>query len=142
MIEIAKGTLPSMALQLAVNPGQRNQAPLTPDSLFKLAASGPTWNVRLNGRIVAVGGYTELWPGRAALWAYLGGDCGPALPAMTRAVRQQVAAMQVEFPRIEVYAERNHKAGRRWLEILGFRKEGVMRRFAHNADYIMYSKVT
>lgn len=130
-----------MALELDPQPAQRRQAPLTPDNLFKLIQSGPTWAVRLNGKLVAIGGHSPMWPGRTAVWGFLGADCGPAMLAMTREIRRQISDLQVEFERIEAYVERNHVEGHRWIAALGFRKEGLMRKFANGIDYTMYARV-
>lgn len=142
MIEFSTEVRPSMAIELEPHDGQRNQAPLTPDNLYALIKAGPSWCVRLGGKVVAVGGHTPMWKGRTLLWGYLGADCRPAMAAMTRRVRKEVEAMAVEFTRIEAYAERHHAAGNRWLRLLGFQKEGVMRKFANDRDYILYARVS
>lgn len=130
-----------MALELEPHAGQANQAPLTATSLYDLAASGPAWAVRLDGKLVAVGGHCPAWSGRTVAWGYLGQDCGPALPVMTKFVLRHMRHLEVEFPRIEAYAERNHAAGHRWLRLLGFKREGVMRKFCMGRDYLMYARV-
>jgi hypothetical protein len=142
MIEFSQDVRPSMALELEPHSGQERQAPLTATNLFRLVSSGPAWAVRLDGKLVAVGGHNPVWPGRTILWGYLGADCGPALPAMTREVLRQIKALEIEFPRMEAYAERHHKAGHRWLRLLGFKHEGVMRKFCNGVDYSMYARVT
>jgi hypothetical protein len=141
MIEFSTELRPSMALELEPHEGQAKQYPLTPTNLYELLSRGPAWAVRLNGKLVAVGGHTPIWAGRTVLWGYLGADCGPALPTMTREVLRQIKTIKVEFPRIEAYADRHHKAGNRWLRILGFKHEGVMRKFCNGVDYSLYSRV-
>lgn len=130
-----------MALELEPHAGQARQAPLTSTNLFNLVNSGPAWAVRLDGKLVAVGGHTPVWRGRTILWGYLGADCGPALPVMTREILRQIRSMEVEFPRMEAYAERHHEEGHRWLRLLGFKHEGVMRKFCNGADYSMYARI-
>ncbi len=142
MIEFSTEVRPSMALELEPHSGQKRQAPLTATNLFHLIRSGQAWAVRLNGKLVALGGHTPVWPGRTVLWGYLGADCGPALPVMTREVLRQIKNLEIEFPRMEAYAERRHKEGHRWLRLLGFKHEGVMRKFCNGVDYSMYARVT
>ncbi len=142
MIEFTRDVRPSMALQLEPHQGQAGQAPLSSDNLFALIRTGPAWAVRLDGRVVAIGGHTPVWPGRTILWGYLGADCGPALAVMTKEIRRQVRDMLVEFPRMEAYAERNHAEAHRWLKLLGFKSEGLMRKFYNDRDYVLYAKVT
>lgn len=142
MIEFSTNVRPSMALELEVHKGQEGQAPLSAENLFKLIASGPAWAVRLDGKLVAIGGHSPVWPGRTVLWGYLGSNCGPALAVMTKEVRRQLREMTVEFPRMEAYAERHHDEGHRWLRLLGFKREGLMRKFYNGRDYVIYAKVT
>lgn len=131
-----------MALELEPHQGQAGQAPLSAENLFRLTASGPAWAVRLDGKLIAIGGHSPAWAGRTILWGYLGADCGPALRRMTKEVRRQVAALAVEFPRMEAYAERHHANGHQWLKLLGFKREGLMRKFYAGRDYVLYAKVT
>lgn len=142
MIEVGADVRPSMAVLLTPHEAQAKQAELTPDNLLALLRSGPAWWVRWNGRLVALGGLSVMWQGRAAVWGYLGGDAGPAMVCMTREVEKQLRAFAMDFPRIEAYVQRNHEAGHRWIRMLGFQKEGVMRKFANDHDYVMYARVT
>lgn len=140
MTEFFTGITPSMALELDLNPGQKGEAAPTPHNLYQLQHAGPSWHVRRDGKLVALGGYTPVWEGRAVVWGYLGVDCGPSMPAMTRKVKAEIAALALEFPRIEAYASRNYGAASRWLVLLGFRREGLMRKFASGRDYFMYAR--
>jgi hypothetical protein len=140
MTEFFEGIKPSMALELDLNPGQKGEAAPTPHNLYELQSAGPSWHVRRNGELVALGGYTLLWKGRAVVWGYLGVNSGPSMPAMTRKVRQTLDDLALEFPRIEAYASRNYGAASRWLVLLGFRREGLMRKFADGRDYFMYAR--
>jgi hypothetical protein len=142
MVEFITDVRPSMALELDIQDGQKNQAPLTPDNLYALIKSGPTWAVKRNGRVIAIGGHSPLWEGRTVLWGYLSNGCTPVMAALTRKIKNEVKALAVDFPRIEAYAERHHKSGNRWLKMLGFTREGTMRKFANNRDYTLYARVT
>lgn len=142
MIEFTRDVRPSMALQLEPHQGQAAQMALTPELLYSFVRAGPSWAVRLDGRVVAIGGHTPVWAGRTVLWGFLGANCGPALRAMTKEIRREVAGMAVEFPRMEAYAERGHVNGHQWLKLLGFRSEGLMRKFYNGRDYVLYAKVT
>ena len=141
MIEFTTDIRPSMAIEMRASAGQKGEAPLTPDNLFRLINSGPAWGVRLDGKLIALGGHTPIWPGRTVVWGYLAEDCGPALRAMTREVRRQCEALAVEFPRIEAYAARHHENGSQWLKLLGFRREGLMRKFYGDGDYFLFARV-
>lgn len=140
MTEFFSGVSPSMALELELAPGQRGEAAPTPYNLYQLQRAGPSWHVRRNGELVALGGYTPVWEGRVVVWGYLGVNSGPSMPAMTRKVKTELDALALEFSRIEAYASRNYGAASRWLVLLGFRREGLMRKFAAGRDYFMYAR--
>ena len=140
MTEFFEGITPSMALEIELNLGQKGEAAPTPDNLYQLQRAGPSWHVRKDGKLMAMGGYTVIWPGRVAVWGYLGVDSGPSMAAMTRKVRRTLDDLALEFPRIEAYASRNYGAASRWLVLLGFRREGLLRKFADGRDYFMYAR--
>jgi hypothetical protein len=140
IIEITRDIRPSMALEIEPQPAQRRQSPCTPDNLFRLIQSGPVWGVRMNGKLVALGGHTPMWQGRTAVWGFIGADSGPAMLAMTREILRQLEVLQVEFERVEAYVDRHHAEGHRWMRALGFHKEGLMRKFANGIDYVMYAR--
>ena len=140
MTEFFEGIKPSMALELELAPGQKNEAAPTPHNLYLLQQAGPAWHARRDGKLVAMGGHTPVWAGRTVLWGYLGADSGASMAVMTRRVRAELEAVALEFPRIEAYASRNYGAASRWLVMLGFRREGLMRKFADGRDYFMYAR--
>lgn len=140
MTEFFTGITPSMALELELNPGQRHETSLAPDNLYVLNKMGPSWHVRREGKLVALGGHAPIWKGRTMVWGYLGADSGPSMAAVTRKVRAELDALALEFPRIEAYASRDYRAASRWLVLLGFRRECLMRKFAEGRDYFMYAR--
>lgn len=140
MTEFFEGITPSMALELDVASGQKHEASLTPHNLYQLQQAGSTWHARRGDKLVALGGHTPVWTGRTVVWGYLGADAGPSLAAMSRKVRAELDVLALEFPRIEAYASRNYGAASRWLVMLGFRREGLMRKFADGRDYFLYAR--
>jgi hypothetical protein len=139
MTEFFTGIMPSMALELDLNHGQRHERP-TPENLYVLNRAGPSWHVRRGGKLVAFGGHAPIWEGRTMVWGYLGENSGPSMAAMTRKVCAELDALALEFPRIEAYASREYRAASRWLVLLGFHREGLMRKFAGGRDYLMYAR--
>lgn len=130
-----------MALMLEPQYAQRKDMQFNSEMLLRFVSNGEAWAVRRNGKLVAIGGHTPVWPGRTVVWGFLGADCGPALPVMTKEVRRQIKRLHVDFPRLEAYTERHHEAGHRWLKLLGFKHEGIMRKFYNGTDYALYGKV-
>lgn len=141
MIEFTTAVYADMANELSVHRGQAQQHALTPDNLRVLAAQGSVWAAKSNGKLIAVMGHTPVWSGRTVMWAYLTEDCGRVMLALTRAISAEIRRMAVDFSRIEAYAEAHHTEGNRWLRLLGFNAEGVMRKFCNGIDYNLYAKV-
>lgn len=130
-----------MILEIDVQAHQKMQAPLTPDSLYGFIAAGKAWACKIDGKVVALGGYVSPWPRRAIVWGLLGEDCRPAMPAMTKKVRAELAELEVAFDRIEAYTYRHHEAAHRWLKLLGFRHETTARKFHNGDDYSVYTRI-
>lgn len=141
MIEFSTTVYADMANELSVHEGQINQHALTPDNLRALVLAGKAWAVKKDGKLIALMGHTPMWIGRTVMWAYLSKDCGRVMVALTRAIAAEINRMQVDFLRIEAYAEVEHREGNRWLKAMGFRCEGVMRKFVNGIDYNLYAKV-
>lgn len=141
MIEITDDVRPSMAVELKLQPLQKNDHELTPDALAALIQSGRVWAVKVDGRVVALGGYTPIWAGRAMVWGALSLACRPAMLTMTKRILRELEKAQVEFPRLEAYADRHSKEARRWLLQLGFKREGTMQKFANGRDFTMFARV-
>jgi len=141
MIEFTTKVRPSMILEMDVQIEQQNQEQLTPETIFQFVMTGKAWAARHNGKVVALAGYVPVWEGRCVLWGLLGSDAGPAMAALIQRTRQELKQVQVEFPRVEAYAARNHEAAHRLLKLMGFKSEGMMRKFHKGNDYVLYAKV-
>jgi hypothetical protein len=142
MIEFTSQVRPSMILEMDVQMHQQDQAPLTPEMVYQFVMSGKAWAARHNGKVVAMAGCVKVWDGRAILWGLIGSDAGPVMSALYRRTKKELEGAQVDFPRVEAYAARNHEAAHRFLKLLGFTRESKsMRKFHNNHDYSLYAKV-
>lgn len=109
------------------------------DLLRSLPPGASAWTACDGERCLAVGGYAEHWPGRIGVWAFLAEDAGDRMLALTRTVRGTLD--QLRNARIEATTVTTFAAGHRWLRLLGFVREGTMRRYAHGLDYDLYARV-
>lgn len=142
-VTVTTDVRPSMALELKPQKAQAHDASLTPANLYALLQAGQAWAVRVDGVLKAIGGHSPAWAGRTIVWGYLADGLGAkTLLAMSREVQRQLVLLEIEFPRIEAYAERHHEAGRKWLQLLGFRHEGLMRKFCNGRDYHLYARIS
>ena len=142
MIEFTTSVRPSMILEMDVQVLQKNQAPLTPEMVFQFVMNGKAWAARYNGKVVAMAGYLPVWEGRAILWGLIGSDAGPAMASLFQRTKKELKQVQIDFPRVEAYAARNHEAAHRLLKLLGFVCESKrMKNFHNGKDYSLYAKV-
>lgn len=93
-----------------------------------------------DGRAIGSAGLVELWPGRDCAWSLLS-DCGPrAFLNVHRTVVRFLEARKTR--RTEMSVDVDHMAGQRWAELLGFRKEGLMKSYSPDGrDAYLYARV-
>lgn len=105
-----------------------------------LAALGPAATAEVDGRIVACAGVAEIGFGMGSLWAFLSVDSGRHFVRLDRCVRRLLEIPS--YRRIEASAAASFQPACRWLELLGFDAEGVMRKYGPNGeDCMRYAKV-
>jgi len=89
--------------------------------------------------VVAAGGFLPIWSGRVLAWALIGK--GASMIAVTRAAREILSRFS-ELPRIEATIDLTFPEAIRWIELLGFQREGTMRKCGPNGeDFAMYARV-
>jgi hypothetical protein len=110
------------------------------------ASHGPAWTGWQGDQVVGCAGVTLRWHGRAHAWCVL----APGIPksawiGIHRAVLTRLPQLRTELEliRLEAEAMRGFLAGDRWLRMLGFEFEGVMRCYGPGGeDFGRYALVT
>jgi hypothetical protein len=74
--------------------------------------------------VLAMAGVLPRWEGRAEAWALLAGDLTRHFVQIHRAVLRFLDATDIR--RIETAVDANFPAGLAWVELLGFKNEGLM----------------
>lgn len=91
-------------------------------------------------KVVAAGGLIPIWSGRVLAWALIG--AGANMHAVTRAAVDFLRRFR-ELTRIEATIDLTFPEAIRWIELLGFQREGIMRKCGPNGeDFAMYSRVS
>lgn len=123
---------------LAAQPNQEHLGAFLAGSAFpeQVAEQGACWTVLSFGRPVACGGFRELWPGRAEVWATLSDEAKPYAMRITRAVKRGLDIHPAE--RIEATVLAGFEPGMRWARSLGFEEEGVRRRYHQGRDHVAF----
>ena len=105
-------------------------------TICQAASCGPAWTVWLDERAIACAGVALRWTGRATLWAVLEDD----IPvrcwlALHRAVLARIPPLlELGVRRLEAEAQCGFEPSRRWLRMLGFEEEGLMRRYGPGGE--------
>jgi hypothetical protein len=90
-------------------------------------------------RVVAIGGVRNVWQDRGIAWGLLASGIGATMVPITRAVRRFLSVCPTR--RIEAEVAADHEEGRRWIEMLGFEREGRMRAYWGGKDFDLYARV-
>lgn len=121
------------AMEIQRQPSQRVQLGLDREMTREEAdalAHGPgeAWCARVDGRIVALTGLRETFPGvQAVAWAILAEDIGAAHLAVTRHARRQIEASR--YRRIEAIVRAEVPAEVAWAKLVGLAPAYVLQCF-------------
>ena len=129
-----------MAEMIRLNDAQlRFGTPPSRDTLQAAIDAGLAFAVINEGGVVALGGVRDVWPGRGVAWGLLANGIGATMVPVTRAVRRFLSVCPTR--RIEAEVAAGHEEGRRWVEMLGFEREGTMRAYWGGKDFDLYARV-
>lgn len=138
--QLQPGTLAAIKVQ----PGQAGELAAIADLRLHghyLCQKGPALQVLRDGVPVAAGGLVEIRPHHATAWAYVGADAGPAMVALTRAVRRVIGARAYE--RVDTTVRASFDAGYRWATLLGFDDIALLRKWgADRSDHILFERIS
>jgi len=98
------------------------------------------WTGIAEGAPVVCAGIMPLWAGRGMAWACLSADAGRHFMAIHRAAARVFALPR--YRRVEAYVDPVWAPARRWVELLGFTREGLMRAFLpEGGDMLLYARI-
>lgn len=105
-----------------------------------LVAGGPCFTGVHEGAIVGCSGVVKQWDNRAVAWALLSDHSGKHFPRIHKAVKRFLDT--VDFKRVEAFVDYDFDQGHRWIRMLGFKPEGVMRCFTpEGKDAVLYARI-
>lgn len=133
---------PAHLRQLCMQPAQKVFQPLAedPDYAGNLIESGFAYALVDGGEVFACAGIIPQWEHRAVAWALVGQAAGRHMIELHRAVSQSFR--QHPFRRIETAVTVEFDEGHRWAQLLGFRREGLMRSYTpEGEDCYLYARV-
>ena len=106
------------------------------------ASAGFRWCAYLDGQPVAAFGVATLFHGLGSGWAFMTPGGRAAMPVVTKFCLRRVKPMLIRagYRRLEVRTEVDHDLSHRWLEHLGFVREGLAVDYgAGGIDFVTYA---
>lgn len=128
------------AIAVQLKQAEVRDALQTPGYGEALQKAGPAFTVAVKGTIMACIGLISQWPGNARAWAILSEESGCCMLAMTRAIRTWMRFHNEG--RIDCAVDCGFDEAVRWVELLGFKREGTMRAYTpERRDCFLYAQV-
>jgi hypothetical protein len=131
---------PSMASRIRLQPDQIALGQIADEATLAAAIQNGIAMAVVDGdTILAVGGIVTMWEGRGSAWGLLAPDIRQTMAPIHRIVERVLDTSPLR--RIEAQVAVGHRAGQRWVRMLGFEHEGTMRSFYADHDYDLFAKV-
>lgn len=112
----------------------------TSEYVNSLTAFGDAFTLIASGNVAGCGGMINLSPTRGHLWALVDKNAGKSLLGATRLVREFLEKQSKM--RIEIAVKTSFQAGHRWAAMLGFEREGTLRKWGDDGnDYDSYARI-
>jgi hypothetical protein len=116
---------------------RRNLSYLTAEYLQVLAL-GPAISAVVDDRIIGCAGISAQFFGMGTLWGMIAQDAGPHFVRLHRAACRLLESTRLR--RISASVEVDFQEGCRWLELLGFAREGRMAKYGLDGeDHYLYA---
>lgn len=101
------------------------------------------WTGEENGHVIACAGVIPQWPGRAIAWALMSPMAGKCFRRIHRSVSAFLDYnIRERFHRIEATVDVDFDRAHKWMRMLGFEREGVMKKYRPDGmDQVLYARV-
>lgn len=97
-----------------------------------LAAHGEAWTAHRGDRILTIGGFREVYPGRAVAWAALSDELYSDGGRISRFSRERIEA--APYRRIEAIVDAENEMACRWARVIGLTPVHVLRAYGLNGE--------
>jgi hypothetical protein len=108
--------------------------------LTDLSNAGLAWTAEDNGEVLAIAGLAVQWENRAIAWSLVSANAGKRFVKIHAAAKRFLDA--APFRRIEANVDVGFTEGMRWMDLLGFKYEGLMAAYRPDgADMLLYARI-
>lgn len=130
---------PEHVRRLRLQPSQLMAlSPEVQPHLENLGLAGLAFTGISRGEVIACAGVAPSGLGSATLWGFISAGAKPYFVRLHRSAERMLRLRP--FRRIEASSEVDFEPGCRWLELLGFEAEGVMRAYGPDGkDHMRYA---
>lgn len=90
---------------------------------------------------MAIVGIIEQDKNRATVWSLISCKAGPFMPVVAKIFKRLIMLYETDYIRLEMIVKSDFKQGHRFAGILGFKREGTMKKFYKEQDYDLYGRV-
>lgn len=106
------------------------------------AEKGEAYTLTIDGKVICIAGLFEMWPGVAEVWTLMSDEAHRYGIAITRFIKKLIAEHTGDYHRVQCTVAEDYEISHKWLNVLGFEREGLLRKFARTGDsYYMYARV-
>lgn len=112
-----------------------------PRAMANTFARGEAYTMEVDGELVACGGVLPLWKGVGEVWLVASPLVERHKTAVGLAVVRKLKEMKKKYERLQTVIDREFVLSREWAVWMGFRSEGVMKKYIDGRDYIRYAMV-
>ena len=139
--------VPGHAAALQSRPAARKYSEIgamKEEMVKQMAVAGHAFSLLTNGHLIASGGIYPIWPGFGEAW-FLSSDMvvkhkRPVIVQLKKHI--DALSKEHEYHRIQATAREDFTVGQRFLEFLGFEREGLLRNYGPDkSDHYMYARI-
>ena len=113
------------------------------ERLKYFAENGPSYTGMIHGEVVGCAGVFIHWPGMGEAWVLSSPLVERFKLSFHRAIKQTLNGIQdnLKLHRIQCVVHADYTRSQKWVERLGFKKEGLLNKYAPDkAAYYMYGR--
>jgi RimJ/RimL family protein N-acetyltransferase len=103
-----------------------------------------SWTLTREGKILGIVGGHQIWKGVVEIWSLLSEDVLTIPIAFHKAISRILDFHEENIPvhRYQATVQADFTQGQRWMEVLGFKYEGLLKKYGVNQeDYVLFARI-